>query len=102
MRLKAVINFFHIGSFNTLEEHNAVYTDVPLYCEIRWLSAGKCLEKFFAIRKEIFLFLQEMSDDKYDEFKSFFQDLDLLCELALLTDLTNHLNNLNLKLQKTD
>ncbi|KAG5316804.1 GTD2B protein, partial [Acromyrmex insinuator] len=32
-----------------LEEYNAVYTDVPLYCEVRWLSAEKCLEKFFAI-----------------------------------------------------
>jgi len=45
-----------------LEEHNAVYTDIPLYYEVRWLSVGKCLEKFFAIRKEIFLFLQDMSD----------------------------------------
>ncbi|KYQ55832.1 General transcription factor II-I repeat domain-containing protein 2B [Trachymyrmex zeteki] len=85
-----------------LEEHNAVYTDVPLYCDVRWLSAGKCLETFFTIRKEIFLFLQDNFDVKYDEFKSFFQDLDSVCELALLTDLTNHLNNLNLKLQKTD
>lgn len=44
-----------------LEEHNAVYKDIPLYCEVRWLSAGKCFEKFFALRKEIFIFLQEMS-----------------------------------------
>jgi len=43
-----------------------------------------------------------MSDTKFDEFKSFFEDSDLLCELAFLTDLTNHLNNLNLKLQKTN
>jgi len=85
-----------------LEEHNAVYTDIPLYCEVRWLSAGKCLEKFFAIRKEIFLFLQDMSDTKFDEFKSFFEDSDSLCELAFLTDLTNHLNHLNLKLQKAN
>lgn len=85
-----------------LEEHNATYTDVPLYCEVRWLSAGKCLEKFFAIRKEIFLFLQEKCSAKFDEFKFFFEDLDSLCELALVTDMTNHLNTLNLKLQKTN
>lgn len=85
-----------------LEEHNAIYTDVPLYCEVRWLSAGKCLEKFFAIRKEIFLFLQAQFSAKCDEFKFFFEDLDSLCELALITDMTNHLNILNLKLQKTD
>ncbi|XP_070171334.1 protein FAM200C-like [Polyergus mexicanus] len=84
-----------------LEEHNAIYRDIPLHSEVRWLSAGKCLEKFFAIRKEIFLFLQEMSIN-YDEFKSFFEDLDFLSELAVITDLTSHLNNLNLKLQKAN
>jgi len=71
---------------------------MPLYCEV--LSAGKCLEKFFAIRKEIFLFLQEMSIAKYNDFKSFFEDLDCLCELVLITDLISYLNNLNVKLQK--
>ncbi|XP_067203780.1 general transcription factor II-I repeat domain-containing protein 2B-like [Linepithema humile] len=85
-----------------LEEHNAVYTDVPLHCEVRWLSAGKCLKKFFAIRKEIFLFLQKQLPIKYNEFKFFFEDLDSLCELALITDVTNYLNILNVKLQKTD
>ncbi|XP_011872403.1 PREDICTED: general transcription factor II-I repeat domain-containing protein 2A-like, partial [Vollenhovia emeryi] len=88
-----------------LEEHNATYTDVPLYCEVRWLSAGKCLQKFFAIRKEIFLFLQEKFSakcDEFEKFKMFFEDLDSLCELAFITDITNHLNTLNLKLQKTD
>lgn len=85
-----------------LQEHNAIYTDVPLYCEVRWLSAGKFLEKFFAIRKEIFLFLQTELPAKFDEFKFFFENLDSLCELAVITDMTNHLNILNLKLQKTD
>jgi len=83
-----------------LQEHNAVYTDIPLYCEVRWLSAGKCLEKFFAIRKEIFLFLQKLSTTKCDEYKLFLEDLEFLCELAFITDLTNHLNILNLKLQR--
>ena len=69
---------------------------------MRWLSAGKCLEKFFAIRKEIFLFLQEQLPEKSNEYKYFFEDLDSLCELALITDVTNQLNILNLKLQKTD
>lgn len=74
---------------------------MPLYCEVQWLSAGKCLEKFFAIRKEIFFFLQDKSSEKYDKFKFFFEDVDSLCELALITDVTNYLNTLNLKLQKT-
>ncbi|KYN03211.1 General transcription factor II-I repeat domain-containing protein 2A, partial [Cyphomyrmex costatus] len=93
---------FHRKFRNFLEEHDAIYTDVPLYCEVRWLSAAVCLKKFFAIRKEIFLFLQEMSIEKDDDFKSLFEDTEFLCELAFITDLTNHLSILNLKLQKTN
>jgi len=55
-----------------LEEHNAIYKDISLYCEVRWLNAGTCLKKFFALRKEIFAFLQEMSLAKCDDFMPFF------------------------------
>ncbi|XP_066585229.1 EPM2A-interacting protein 1-like [Prorops nasuta] len=40
-----------------------------------------------------------MTSAMYKEFKSFLKDIDSLCELALITDLTNHLNTLNYKLQ---
>lgn len=83
-----------------LEEYDAVYKDVPLHCEVRWLSAGKTLQKFFAVRKEIYCFIQEMCIPKLNTFKSFFEDTESLCELAFITDLTFHLNTLNLKLQK--
>jgi len=45
-----------------LDEHKAVYTDIPFYCPVHWLSAAKCLEVFFAIRKNFFLFLKEMKN----------------------------------------
>lgn len=38
------LNHRKLQSF--LEDHNAMYKDIPLYCKVRWLSAGKCLEKF--------------------------------------------------------
>lgn len=41
-----------------------------------------------------------MSIAKHNDFKSFFEDLDCLCELTLITDLTSHFNNL--KLQKAN
>ena len=31
---------------NFLEEVDAVYKDLPLHCDVRWLSAGKCLQHF--------------------------------------------------------
>jgi hypothetical protein len=85
-----------------LEEYDATYKDVPLYCEVRWLSAGKTLQKFFAVRKEIYTFIQEMCIAKLDTFQSFFEDVESLCELAIITDLTCHLNTLNLKLQQNN
>lgn len=85
-----------------LQEHKAAYTDIPLYCEVRWLSAAQCLQTFFAIRKEIFLFLEEMPISRSDEFKSLSEDFDFLCELAVITDMANHLNGLNLRLQTSN
>jgi len=43
-----------------------------------------------------------MSLAKCDDFIPFFEDLDFFSELAFITDLTSHLNNLNLKLQKAN
>ncbi|XP_066592988.1 general transcription factor II-I repeat domain-containing protein 2B-like [Prorops nasuta] len=82
-------------------EHDSLYKDIPLYSDVRWLSAGQCLERFFALKNEIMMFLQiiAMTSAMYNEFKSFLEDIDSLCELALITDLTNHLNTLNYKLQ---
>ncbi|KYN03873.1 General transcription factor II-I repeat domain-containing protein 2B, partial [Cyphomyrmex costatus] len=83
-----------------LDEHKAVYTDVPLHCPVRWLSAAKCLQVFFTIRKEILLFLKEMNKSKFHEYISLLEDVTFLTELAFITDISNQLRFLNLKLQK--
>ncbi|KOC63536.1 General transcription factor II-I repeat domain-containing protein 2A [Habropoda laboriosa] len=44
-----------------LEEINATYGDINLYSEIRWLSAGKTLQRFFSLRKEIPIFFRKGS-----------------------------------------
>jgi hypothetical protein len=33
-----------------LEEMDAIHGDLLLHSEVRWLSAGNCLERFFALR----------------------------------------------------
>ncbi|EZA56071.1 General transcription factor II-I repeat domain-containing protein 2B [Ooceraea biroi] len=78
-----------------LHEHNAVHTDIPLHYPVRWLSATKFLEIFFAIKKEIFLFLQEMNNSKFQEYISLLEDITFLSELAFITDITNQLRLLN-------
>ena len=33
-----------------LDEVDATYGDLQMHTEIRWMSRGKCLERFFALR----------------------------------------------------
>lgn len=39
-----------------LDEVDAVYGDLQMHTDIRWMSRGKCLERFFALRSEITVF----------------------------------------------
>lgn len=68
-----------------LSEMDAAYGDLLLYSNIRWLSAGKCLECFFAIQKEIPIFLK--NDVKFDttELENQMQDPMFLSDLAFIT-----------------
>ncbi|XP_018376582.1 PREDICTED: SCAN domain-containing protein 3-like [Trachymyrmex cornetzi] len=47
-----------------LEEVDAEYRDIPLHSEVRWLSAGKCLVRFFALRKELGEFLNKEGKER--------------------------------------
>ncbi|CAG9574819.1 unnamed protein product [Danaus chrysippus] len=80
-------------------EIDANYGDLLLHSEIRWLSAGQCLQRFFALRKEIPLFLKNEISSDTSELQDKMRDPQFLADLAFLTDMTQHLNELNLKLQ---
>ena len=82
-----------------LLEIEAEYGDLLLYNHVRWLSAGKCLERFFAIRKEIPEFLNKFVSSDTTELEEEIQSPEFLKQLAFLTDMTNHLNTLNLSFQ---
>jgi hypothetical protein len=82
-----------------LEETDASHGDMLLNSHIRWLGAGKCVELFFALRREIPLFLKtEISSDTTDLDQEMLNHT-FLCELAFLSDITKHMNDLNMKLQ---
>jgi len=96
----SVVNFIKNRGLNHrqfksfLEEIEAEYHDLIYYCEARWLSRGKTLQRFSDLLEEIEIFLnekqkpfQELSNDRW------------LCDFAFLVDITTHLNILNLKLQ---
>ncbi|XP_049430459.1 general transcription factor II-I repeat domain-containing protein 2-like [Epinephelus fuscoguttatus] len=75
----------HFRAF--LEEINASYGDVLYFTEVRWLSRGNVLKRFFELRTEVKTFMEELDDPMW------------LMDLAFLVDITQELNTLNLKLQ---
>ena len=76
---------------------NSVTT--PLYTNDRWLSVGKVLKHFFGLRKNIFSFLTAQLSEMH-VYQTEMSDENFLCKLAFLTDITMHLNVLNLTLWK--
>jgi hypothetical protein len=81
-----------------LEEIDASNRDLLLHFEIRCLSAGKCLEQLFAFRREIPLFLKDEISSDTTDLEQEMLNPTFLCELGFLTDITEHMNNLNMKL----
>ena len=67
------------------------------YSEIRWLSRGACLQRFYSLLDEIKLFV-EMKDHHVPELS----DELWLQDFAFLVDITTHHNELNTKLQGKD
>ena len=72
-----------------LEECDAEYGDVIYFSEVRWLSRGVVLKRFFILRNEINIFMSEkgknvpeLSNEKW------------VLNLAFLTDITTLLNEL--------
>jgi len=79
-----------------LSEYDTHYNDLILHADVHWLSRGKVLARVNDLVDELKVFLAQKGKD------------DLLCHLespiflvrlAFLTDITHHLNTLNLQMQ---
>lgn len=82
-----------------LTEVDADFDDLLLHNNVRWLSKGRVLKRFWAIRNELQEFLSQQKSAKAEQFLEFLRDAGKMETVAFLTDITHHLNDLNLKLQ---
>lgn len=72
----------------------SAYEDVLYYTEVRWLSRGRALRRFFDLLPEINTFLQSKGETVRE-----LTEPEWKWNLAFLTDVTEMLNHLNVQLQ---
>ena len=95
-----MINFIRSQGLNHrqftsfLADMDSEYGELLYHTEVRWLSRGKVLKRFFALSNEIASFIKMKN-----KAVPLLTDSTFQCNLAFLTDITDHLNALNLKLQ---
>lgn len=77
-----------------LNDMESAYGDLMYYCNVRWLSKGAMLKRFYELREEVKLFM-EIKEKPVPELSN----KEWLCDLSFLVDITTHLNELNTKLQ---
>ncbi|XP_072377981.1 general transcription factor II-I repeat domain-containing protein 2-like [Diabrotica undecimpunctata] len=82
--------------FRTLiAEINLEYGELLLHTEIRWLSKGKIPSHFYELLQALIAFLKELRENY-----STLEEPAWLRDFGFLTDVTEKLNELNLKLQE--
>nr|XP_061820786.1 SCAN domain-containing protein 3-like isoform X2 [Nerophis lumbriciformis] len=84
-----------------LTEVDAAFDDLLVHNNVRWLSKGRVLERFWAVREELQVFpsVSQQNSAKAKQFLEFLQNAGKMEAVACLADITSHLNDLNLKLQ---
>ncbi|XP_029647136.1 general transcription factor II-I repeat domain-containing protein 2A-like [Octopus sinensis] len=79
---------------NFLDEINAEFSGIPYFTEIRWLSCGRTLKRFYDIREHVAAFLEAKGNSCIS-----FDDDKWMNDFSFLVDITHKLNELNVRLQ---
>lgn len=102
----SIVNFIRAKSslqhrlFKALvQENDTQFDDLLLHNNVRWLSKGNVLQRFFNLLNEIELFLIQSTHLSAKDYHEFISDNSNIATIAFLTDIFQHINSFNLKLQ---
>ena len=80
-----------------LKKVDAECKNLVYHTEVRWMSRGRVQQRFVALKEEVLQFYKTVPK-KFEELESESWNHDFL----YLCDITDHLNDLNLQLQRKD
>ncbi|XP_060880484.1 general transcription factor II-I repeat domain-containing protein 2-like [Metopolophium dirhodum] len=82
-----------------VQENDTQFDDLLLHNNVRWLSKGNVLQRFFNLLNEIELFLIQSTHLSAKDYHEFISDNSNIATIAFLTDIFQHINSFNMKLQ---
>jgi len=82
-----------------LQENDTQFDDLLFHNNVRWLSKGSVLQRFFNLLNEIELFLIQSTHLSAKDYHEFFSDNSNIATIAFLTDIFQHIKSFNLKIQ---
>ena len=77
------------------QDYGSEHSVLLFHTEVRWLSRGRALTRFFELRKEVKAFLKERDYDHVKEMES--KDFSQI--LAYLSDIFSRLNDMSVSMQ---
>ena len=78
-----------------LDDLDTEHQDLAYFSEVRWLSKGNMLRRFYELRKEVALFLKNKGRPMAE-----IEDESWWCDLAFLVDISPRINELNTRRQR--
>ena len=77
------------------QDYGSEHSVLLFHTEVRWLSRGRALTRFFELRKEVKAFLKELYYEHFKEIES----KEFIQILAYLSDIFSRLNDMSVSMQ---